>query len=84
MAKLSRIERRRPVGRQVQWKKERKVCGGGEAWIVLGIFALFFGLVLTAAYTVTGVGVMAVWLAALFGFLDGFYLVYHAFKQCKA
>ncbi len=58
--------------------------GGGGAWIILGIFAIFFGLVLIAAYTVPGVGVMAVWFAALFGFLGGFFLIYRAFQQRKA
>ena len=58
--------------------------GGGGAYIILGIFAIFFGLVLIVAYTVPGVGVVAVWFAALFGFLGGFFLIYRAFQQRKA
>ena len=58
--------------------------GGGGAYAILGIFAIFFGLVLIAAYTVEGVGVVAVWFAALFGFLGGFFLIYRAFQQRKA
>jgi uncharacterized membrane protein HdeD (DUF308 family) len=58
--------------------------GGGGAWFILGIFAIFFGLVLIAAYTVPGVGVAAVWFAAVFGFIGGFFLIYRALKQRKA
>ncbi len=58
--------------------------GGGGAWIILGIFAIFFGLVLIVAYTVPGVGLMAVWLAALVAFIGGFFMIYRAFKQRQA
>ncbi len=58
--------------------------GGGGAYAILGIFAIFFGLVLLAAYTVPGVGLVAVWFAALFGILGGFFLIYRAFQQRKA
>jgi uncharacterized membrane protein HdeD (DUF308 family) len=58
--------------------------GGGGAWFILGIFAVFFGLVLIVAYTVEGVGVVAVWFAALFGLLGGFFLIYRALQQRKA
>ena len=34
--------------------------------------------------TVPGVGVVAVWFAALFGFLGGFFLIYRAFQERKA
>ncbi len=58
--------------------------GGGGAYAILGIFAIFFGLVLIVAYTVPGVGVVAVWFAALFAFIGGFFLIYRAFKQRQA
>jgi uncharacterized membrane protein HdeD (DUF308 family) len=58
--------------------------GAGGAYAILGIFAIFFGLVLIVAYTVPGVGVVAVWFAALFGFIGGFFLIYRAFQQRKA
>ncbi len=58
--------------------------GGGGAYAILGIFAVFFGLVLIAAYTVQGVGVVAVWFAALFAVIGGFFLIYRAFQQRKA
>ena len=58
--------------------------GGGGAYAIVGIFAIFFGIILIAAYTVPGVGVVAVWVAALFGLLGGFFLIYRAFQQRKA
>ena len=39
--------------------------GGGGAYAIIGIFAIFFGLILIVAYTVPGVGFVAVWFAAL-------------------
>jgi uncharacterized membrane protein HdeD (DUF308 family) len=58
--------------------------GGGGAYAIVGIFAIFFGLILIAAYTVPGVGVAAVWFAALGAFIGGFFLIYQALKQRKA
>ena len=52
---------------------------GGGAYAIIGIFAIFFGIVLIVAYTVPGVGLTAVWAAALFGILGGFFLIYRAF-----
>jgi uncharacterized membrane protein HdeD (DUF308 family) len=58
--------------------------GGGGAYAILGIFAIFFGLILIAAYTVPGVGYVAVWFAAIFGIVGGFFLIYRALQQRKA
>ena len=58
--------------------------GGGAAYAILGIFAIFFGIILIAAYTVPGAGLMLVWGAALVGVVGGFFLIYRAFKQRKA
>jgi len=58
--------------------------GGGGAYAIVGIFAIFFGLILIVAYTVPGVGVVAVWIAALGAFLGGFFLIYRALQQRKA
>src|SRR5512136_257121 len=58
--------------------------GGGGAYAIVGIFAVFFGLILIAAYTVPGVGVAALWFAAIGAFLGGFFLIYRAFQQRKA
>ena len=58
--------------------------GGGGAYAIVGIFAVFFGIILIVAYTVPGAGVVAVWFAALFAVIGGFFLVYRAFQQRKA
>jgi len=58
--------------------------GGGGAYAIVGIFAFFFGLILIAAYTVPGVGVAAVWFAALGALIGGFFQIYRAFQQRKA
>ena len=39
--------------------------GGGGAYAIMGIFAIFFGLILIAAYTMPGVACVAVWFAAI-------------------
>jgi uncharacterized membrane protein HdeD (DUF308 family) len=58
--------------------------GGGGAHAILGIFAIFFGLILIAAYTVPGAGLMFVWVAAIGAFLGGFFVIYRALKQRQA
>ena len=58
--------------------------GGGGAHAILGVFAIFFGLILIVAYTVPGAGLMLVYVAAIVGFFGGFFLIYRAFKQRKA
>ena len=58
--------------------------GGGGAYAIVGIFAIFFGIILIVAYTVPGVGVAAVWFAALFGVVGGFFLIYRALQERKA
>ena len=58
--------------------------GGGGAYAIIGIFAVFFGLILIAAYTVPGAGLLFVWVAAVAAFIGGFFLIYRAFKQRQA
>jgi uncharacterized membrane protein HdeD (DUF308 family) len=58
--------------------------GGGGAYAIVGIFAMFFGLILIVTYTVPGVGAVAVWIAALGAFIGGFFLIYQTVKQRKA
>lgn len=58
--------------------------GGGGAYAIIGVFAFFFGLTLIAAYGVPGLGVTAVWVAALFGLVGGFFQIYRALQQRKA
>lgn len=65
------------------WANDEQI-GEGRRVCHHRIFAMFFGLVLIAANTVPGVGVTAVWFAALFGSLGGFFLIYRALQQRKA
>jgi uncharacterized membrane protein HdeD (DUF308 family) len=58
--------------------------GGGGAYAIIGLFAIVFGLILIVAYTVPGVGYVAVWFAAIFAILGGPFLIYRAFQQRKA
>jgi uncharacterized membrane protein HdeD (DUF308 family) len=58
--------------------------GAGGAYAIIGIFAIFFGIILIAAYTIPGAAVVAVWFAAIGAFLGGFFLIYRAFQQRKA
>jgi uncharacterized membrane protein HdeD (DUF308 family) len=58
--------------------------GGGGAYAIVGIFAVFFGLILIAAYTVPGAGLAFVWVASLGALIGGFFLIYRAFKQRQA
>lgn len=58
--------------------------GAGGAYAIVGIFAIFFGLILIAAYTVPGAGLAFVWVASLGAIFGGFFLIYRAFQQRKA
>ncbi len=58
--------------------------GGGWPAGVMGAITFIFGLILVANYDVAGWGLSFVWVAALFGFIGGFFMVYQAFKQRKA
>jgi len=58
--------------------------GGGWAAGLMGAITIFFGAVLIANYGEPGWGVALVWVAALFAFVGGFFMVYQAFKQRKA
>jgi uncharacterized membrane protein HdeD (DUF308 family) len=57
---------------------------GGGAYAIIGLFAIVFGIILIVAYTVPGVGYVAVWFAAIFAIIGGPFLIYRAFQQRKA
>jgi hypothetical protein len=48
------------------------------------MFAIVFGIILIVAYSVPGVGYVAVWFASIFAILGGPFLIYRAFQQRKA
>jgi uncharacterized membrane protein HdeD (DUF308 family) len=58
--------------------------GGGGAYAIIGMFAIVFGIILIVAYTVPGVGYVAVWFASIFALIGGPFLIYRAFQQRKA
>ena len=87
---VARMMGGRPVDRLTQEPAERRAVNVLEEMALAAAIPvrirklLLFGLVLIAAYTVPGVGVVAVWFAALFGLLGGCFLIYRAFQQRKA
>ena len=58
--------------------------GGGGAYAIIGMFAIVFGIILIMAYTVPGVGYVAVWFASIFALIGGPFLIYRALQQRKA
>jgi uncharacterized membrane protein HdeD (DUF308 family) len=58
--------------------------GAGGAYAIIGLFAIVFGLILIVAYTVPGVGYVAVWFASIFAIIGGPFLIYRALQQRKA
>ncbi len=58
--------------------------GGGWAAGIMGVITLIFGFILIANYGVPGWGLSLVWVAAVFAFIGGFFMVFRAFQQRKA
>jgi uncharacterized membrane protein HdeD (DUF308 family) len=58
--------------------------GGGWPAGIMGAITFVFGLILVANYDEAGWGLSLIWVAALFGFIGGFFMVFRAFKQRKA
>ena len=58
--------------------------GGGWAAGILGALTIIFGFILIANYGVPGWGLALVWVAAVFAFIGGFFMIYRAFQQRKA
>jgi uncharacterized membrane protein HdeD (DUF308 family) len=57
-----------------------------RAWgaVILGLITLVFGLILIANYDEAGWGLSLIWVAALFGFIGGFAMIFRAFQDRKA
>jgi uncharacterized membrane protein HdeD (DUF308 family) len=58
--------------------------GGGWAAGILGVLAIVFGFILIANYSVPGMGLTMIWVAAIWGLIGGVVLVIQAFRQRKA
>ena len=58
--------------------------GGGWAAGILGVLAIVFGGILIANYSVPGMGLTMIWVAAVWGLIGGIVMVIQAFRQRKA
>ena len=58
--------------------------GGGWAAGILGVLAIVFGGILIANYSVPGMGLTMIWVAAVWGLIGGVVMVIQAFRQRKA
>jgi uncharacterized membrane protein HdeD (DUF308 family) len=58
--------------------------GGGWAAGILGVLAIVFGLILVANYSVPGMGLTMLWVAAIWALIGGVVMVIQAFRQRKA
>lgn len=55
--------------------------GGGWGAGILGVLGIIFGLILIANYASPGVGLAAIWTAAVFGVIGGIAMVIQAFRD---
>jgi uncharacterized membrane protein HdeD (DUF308 family) len=55
--------------------------GGGWGAGILGVLGIIFGLILIGNYSVPGMGLTFIWVAAIFGLIGGVVLVIQAFRQ---
>jgi uncharacterized membrane protein HdeD (DUF308 family) len=58
--------------------------GGGWAAGILGVLAIVFGGILIANYSVPGMGLTMIWVAAVWGLIGGVVMVVQAFRLRKA
>jgi uncharacterized membrane protein HdeD (DUF308 family) len=58
--------------------------GGGWAAGILGVLAIVFGVILIANYSVPGMGLTMIWVAAIWGLIGGVVMVIQAFRQRRA
>jgi uncharacterized membrane protein HdeD (DUF308 family) len=58
--------------------------GGGWAAGILGVLAIVFGGILIANYSVPGMGLTMIWVAAVWALIGGIVMVVQAFRLRKA
>lgn len=57
--------------------------GGGWGLGALGVIGIVFGLILIFNYSAPGMALTMVWVAAVWAFIGGFFVIYRAFQQRK-
>lgn len=55
--------------------------GGGWGLGALGVIGIIFGAMLVANYTMPGIGLNMIWVAAVWALLGGIYLIFRAFQE---
>ncbi|MBE2221253.1 MAG: DUF308 domain-containing protein [Anaerolineae bacterium] len=55
--------------------------GGGWGLGILGVVGIIFGLILIGNYTLPGMGLTMIWVAALWGVIGGIIMIVQAFRQ---
>jgi uncharacterized membrane protein HdeD (DUF308 family) len=58
--------------------------GGGWGAGIVGVFAIILGIVLIGNYSLPGMGLTFVWVAAVWGVIGGVIMIIQAFRQRKA
>ena len=58
--------------------------GGGWGAGIMGVVAIIFGFILIANYSVPGMGLTMIWVAAIWGVIGGIAMMIQAFRQRKA
>ncbi len=58
--------------------------GGGWGLGILGLIGIVFGGILILNYTAPGMGLTLVWVAAIWAFVGGFFVIFRAFQQRSA
>ncbi|HRQ38196.1 MAG TPA: DUF308 domain-containing protein [Chloroflexota bacterium] len=58
--------------------------GGGWGMGIVGVIALLFGFILIGDYSLPGMGLAFIWVAAVWGVIGGIILIVQAFRQRSA
>ena len=58
--------------------------GGGWGLGILGVVGIIFGLILIGNYTMPGMGLTMIWVAAIWGVIGGILMIVQAFRQRSA
>ncbi len=58
--------------------------GGGWGMGILGVVSLLFGFILIGNYTMPGMGLTFIWVAAIWGVVGGIIMIVQAFRQRSA